>query len=112
MHLAAAPKPDLAACCSLLWRSGRQGLLDALSPRQCSSCDAPLARRAVFCATCAQTVLSAPQPYCGLHVGSALVAFGLYGGALAEALRRLKYEDRPELARPMGELGGLGRLAG
>jgi ComF family protein len=32
------------------------------------------------------------------------VAFGHYGGALATAIRRLKYEDRPYLARPLGEL--------
>jgi ComF family protein len=32
------------------------------------------------------------------------LAFGYYGGALAQAIRRLKYEDRPDLARPLGDL--------
>lgn len=32
------------------------------------------------------------------------LAFGYYGGALGQAIRRLKYEDRPDLARPLGEL--------
>ena len=32
------------------------------------------------------------------------LAFAYYGGALAQAIRRLKYENRPDLARPLGEL--------
>ncbi|MET0596085.1 MAG: phosphoribosyltransferase family protein [Polyangiaceae bacterium] len=41
------------------------------------------------------------------------VAFGFYGGALAQAIRRFKYEDRPYLARPLGALlGGACRGAG
>jgi ComF family protein len=33
-----------------------------------------------------------------------VVAFGAYGGALALAVHRFKYRDRPDLARPLGEL--------
>src|SRR5262249_56936842 len=33
-----------------------------------------------------------------------VVSFGLYGGALATAIRRFKYDDRPDLARPLGSL--------
>jgi ComF family protein len=32
------------------------------------------------------------------------IAFGYYGGALAQAIRRFKYEERPDLARPLGAL--------
>jgi ComF family protein len=39
-----------------------------------------------------------------LATSSPVVAFGAYGGALAVALRRLKYTERPDLARPLGEL--------
>ena len=41
---------------------------------------------------------------CDHGVDGVDVAFGYYGGALATAIRRLKYEDRPHLARPLGEL--------
>ncbi|MEM6786349.1 MAG: ComF family protein [Myxococcota bacterium] len=34
----------------------------------------------------------------------ALRAFGVYGGPLAEAIRRLKYDGRTELAGPLGQL--------
>jgi ComF family protein len=79
-------------------------IADWLSPPRCASCDAPLAiSRAAFCPTCALTVdredaASAPA------ASSPVVAFGAYGGALAVALRRLKYTERPDLARPLGEL--------
>jgi ComF family protein len=33
-----------------------------------------------------------------------IVAFAAFGGALATAIRRLKYGDRPDLARPLGDL--------
>jgi ComF family protein len=34
----------------------------------------------------------------------ACVAFGLFGGALAVAIRKLKYQHRPDLGRPLGNL--------
>ncbi|WP_235879813.1 ComF family protein [Polyangium aurulentum] len=34
----------------------------------------------------------------------AAVAFAVFGGAVAAALKRFKYEDRPDLGRPLGEL--------
>lgn len=70
---------------------------DWLSPPECAACDAPVARRAVFCVACASTVerdASIEGP----------VAFGAYGGALGEAIRKLKYGGRPDLARPLGDL--------
>ncbi len=71
-------------------------LADTLSPPSCAACDARVPRRAVLCAACAGAVLRAgPGP---------VVAFALFGGPVAEALRRLKYGDRPDLARPLGHL--------
>jgi ComF family protein len=66
-----------------------------LAPPRCAACDAPVPRLAVFCAPCASTV----EP--GGSEGDA--AFG-YGGAVAQAIVRLKYESRPDLARPLGDL--------
>ena len=86
---------------------------DLLSPPRCAACESAVPRHHVFCAACAASVES-----CAAFVARAGasgrardddvdpvdVAFGYYGGALATAIRRLKYEDRPHLARPLGEL--------
>jgi ComF family protein len=82
----------------LLLRAGASLAVDALAPAGCAACDAPVPRRSIFCATCASTVVRDG----GLSDGAA--AFGLFGGALAIALRRLKFSNRPDLARPLGDL--------
>ena len=69
---------------------------DVLSPDACAACDAVLRKRAVFCAECAASVASAP--------GVRAVAGAAYGGAVAEAIRRLKYGGRPDLAAPLAHL--------
>jgi ComF family protein len=84
-----------------------------LSPPRCAACEAAVPRAHVFCAACAATVErcganeTATKRAAGAFDGDHSVvdvAFGYYGGALATAIRRLKYEDRPYLARPLGEL--------
>jgi ComF family protein len=81
-----------------LTRALAAGLADVLAPPACAACDASLsglpgARRAVLCPDLDASRGRAP-----------LVAFALFGGPLAAALRRLKYEDRPDLAGPLGHL--------
>lgn len=68
-----------------------------LSPPECAACEARLGAPAVFCSPCAQTV---SRSDCDRSV----VAYAQYGGAVAEALRRFKYGDRSDLARPLGGL--------
>ncbi len=95
---------------------------DVLSPPRCAACEVGVSRDHVFCAACAASVeRSRPDELPPAAEGHALdceipavdVAFGYYGGALATAIRRLKYEDRPYLARPLGELlRGACRAAG
>jgi ComF family protein len=70
---------------------------DVVSPARCGACDTRLARRALLCAACAASVercsdLRDP------------IAFGVYGGALAQTLLRLKYGRRPDLAVGLGSL--------
>ena len=103
-----------------------QQLLGLLFPSRCSSCDALGAEP--FCAGCAETLLFAPAgcALCGAPLDEALLpalrprrcgpcrahappfvlarAPFLHGGALAEAIHALKYEQREELARPLGAL--------
>jgi ComF family protein len=99
---------------------------DLLWPPACAACDA--LGEEPFCAACADTLLPTPSgcPACGAPADEALLpalrprrcpacraqappyasarAPYLHGGALAEAIHRLKYEGRLELARPLGVL--------
>lgn len=73
-------------------------LFDALSPPACAACDQEMPSRQVFCAPCAATVVRDESP------GDGTIAFARFGGALANALKRFKYEERADLARPLGHL--------
>lgn len=73
-----------------------------IAPASCAACDLPLPREAVFCSSCAGSVLR-QEPGFGFD-GLPVVAFGLYGGALSTAIHRLKYGGRPDLGRPLGHL--------
>ena len=75
----------------------------ALSPAGCASCDAPIPWKSVFCPECAASIHRDAGSTCPAGLDQA-VAFCLFGGAAAAALRRLKYEERPDLARPLGHL--------
>ncbi|MCB9592170.1 MAG: ComF family protein [Sandaracinaceae bacterium] len=74
-----------------------EGLLDALAPPTCSACDVvlPPGERG-FCVACASLLEPA--------VGAPRAAF-LYGGPLADAIRRFKYGGRSDLAPVLAELG-------
>lgn len=74
-------------------------LRDLLAPRECPGCGGVVERSAVFCAACAATVEPAPNPD-----GSSCLAAHLFGGAVRDAIHRLKYGKRSDLARPLGHL--------
>jgi ComF family protein len=69
-----------------------------LAPPRCAACDAPAAWLAAFCPSCAQT---AEHPK---NDDPDDIAAFEYGGAVARAITRFKYEARPDLARPLGDL--------
>jgi ComF family protein len=82
-------------------------LKGALGPPTCAACDARVRARVVFCQPCAATLEPPPDPEERPAADARLddiLAFGAFGGALAIALRRLKYQDRPDLAAPLGHL--------
>jgi len=90
-------------------------LLDLLYPPACAACGGA---GEPFCAPCAEALLPPGPgcPRCGrpgraatcgtclLHPPAfdGVLAGGLFGGPLADAIHSLKYGDRPALARPLG----------
>ena len=88
---------------SLLLRALSSFLLDLLAPPTCAACDTRLRRRAVLCAACASAVEPA-DPLPATATAPRIIAFALFGGPIAEALRKLKYKDRADLAAPLGQL--------
>lgn len=97
------------------------GLLDLLFPPRCAGCRELLGPGGPFCLRCAETLSEVPAarcPNCGEpdvagtcpHCQASPPAFEkvvapyLHGGALADAIHRLKYEDRPQLAPALASL--------
>ena len=75
-----------------------EALVATLAPPRCAACDARVRMLAVFCPPCARTATSASDE-------AALPTAALvYGGAVARAVVRMKYEARPDLARPLADL--------
>lgn len=70
------------------------GALDLLAPPHCPGCDLPTAEAHAFCAGCAPLIEKADG---GLEALGGYV----FGGPLADAIRRFKYGGRSELARPL-----------
>lgn len=75
-------------------------LLDWIAPRRCLGCDEP--GRAPWCASCIGPEALDASPLAVLDVP--LLVCGAYAGALACAIRRFKYNCRPDLARPLAAL--------
>lgn len=94
-----------------------RALLDLVYPPRCAACGAGT-DGAPFCIPCDRALLEVPEgcPRCGAPgpaapcgacaahppAFDAVRAGGLFGGPLADAIHRLKYGDRPALARPLG----------
>ena len=81
----------------------------ALSPPACAACDAATTGASAFCPLCARSVVTLPPPPAvpaasGGAPPEPIVGAASFGGALATAIRRFKYSDRPDLARPLGQL--------
>lgn len=98
-----------------------RAFLDLLFPPRCPGCRAVLDGTRPFCRPCSETLTELPAEHCPIcsepdvervcdACRSTPPAFEramapyLHGGALAEAVHRLKYEDRPHLAHPLCEL--------
>lgn len=76
-----------------------RGLLEALFPPQCAACGA--LGREPFCRLCWESV--SPASYQELPGLEMVASLWDYGGAVAVAIQRLKYQGRYELGRSLGE---------
>jgi ComF family protein len=77
---------------------GSRYLLSVLAPPRCAACDEGVSVLSTFCPACASTVERAPPD------ASGPVAALAYSGATAQAIVRMKYGGRADLARPLGDL--------
>jgi ComF family protein len=79
-----------------LLRALTEVLAGAIAPNRCAACDADVPMMTAFCRACAST-LTLPEA----HRNPTYIAAFVYGGAIAEAIRKLKFEGRPDVARPL-----------
>jgi ComF family protein len=103
---AEVPPPDrswrrsLASVARLFWGLP-QTMMERMATTNCAGCDGRLDTRTVFCPVCANALVRCDAAsFSPVQVH----AFGEFGGPLADAIRRLKYGDRPDLAGALGEL--------
>ena len=75
--------------------------LSALAEPRCCACEAPVPLETVFCGPCATTLVEVDAGGDPRRVEAAAVA---YGGALRDAIGRVKSGGRDDLARPLGAL--------
>jgi ComF family protein len=85
-----------------LFRAPARAAVRLVSPPRCAACDAPVPGAALFCEVCEPSGVARVRVD-RLEGGLAVVATGLYEGALAAAVQRLKYRKRPDLGRPLGQ---------
>lgn len=89
----------------LQWSAYGRGVLQLLAVQACAACGWAAPAGTVwafgFCTACRLLLEPVPE---GLGPPAPEAALFVYGGPMAEALRRFKYAGRYELARPLGAL--------
>jgi len=95
------------ACSSLLDSWVRRSL-DAVFPPTCAACDTRVASLQTFCEPCAPSETHSPaaselqRPLSG---AKSCRCVGLYAPPLSTAIKKLKFKDRPDLARLLAHHG-------
>lgn len=86
------------------WQTVSQGILSLFLHPNCALCDRPTDRE-VLCPACTQALqrLQRKNPAQEWHGSLPKLIWGQYQGQLKQAIARLKYENHPELAHPLGE---------
>lgn len=81
-------------------RSWLDRAMDLLAPETCAACDDPVERGQPFCPRCGRDVTNAESR--SFSEGIPIIAAARYSGPVAEAVKRLKYSDRPDVACRLG----------
>ena len=82
-----------------LYRQLLAACIDVVAPRRCAGCD--ILCREDLCPACTALVLP-PTPRC--VSGAPVLSVGPYQAPLSEGVKRLKYQQRPDVAVPLGRL--------
>jgi len=92
------------------WVAFAQALVaEAIAPSTCAACDGPIKFRTMFCGTCAASVVKTSEAEPDSDDPSGLMrhyAAFEYGGAMATAIARMKYNRRWDLVARFGTLTG------
>lgn len=86
----------------LNWNRNFQGLLDLFLESKCPLCQRSTPQE--LCLDCSRQLQRCQLPNCNyLWQGQLpILAWGIYNGTLKQAIAALKYENRPQIARPLG----------
>ena len=84
------------------WTQNLKGLLNLFLESNCPLCQRPTSQE--FCQDCTKQIQSCQLRHSTWWKGRLPVfAWGMYGGALKQAITALKYQNQPQLARPLGD---------
>jgi len=84
------------------WTRSFQSLLHLFLEEHCPLCDRSAAR--MFCQDCERRIkyCQFPDPQILWHPPLPVFAWGVYKGALKQAIAKLKYHNQPQIARSLG----------
>ncbi len=83
------------------WTSNFKGLLNLFFELGCPLCQRPTSKE--FCQYCYKQLQRCQLPQPSQWRGELpVLAWGVYGGTLKRAIAALKYENQPQIARPLG----------
>ena len=83
------------------WARSLKSWLDVFLESKCPLCER--STPGVICLTCQRQLQQCQLPHSYQPAALPVLAWGEYGGALKRAIASLKYENHPELARPLGQ---------
>jgi ComF family protein len=83
------------------WAKGLKSWLDIFLESKCPLCERSTS--GVICPTCQRQLQQCRLPHPYQQAALPIMAWGEYGGALKRAIASLKYENHPQLARPLGQ---------
>jgi ComF family protein len=80
-----------------------EAVIELVAPRECAACDSTPVNDLWLCPTCSHSLVSTHGATERIS-GVPLIAPLVYTGAVVDAVHRLKYGNRPDLARPLAML--------